>query len=157
LLEDNCDNSGERVMRLKRFIASKYLTCLPGYGTVILRSKKTDFLVAVKALERYVLRFQRMLKRKLQAAIDANRELLVAALLPSVAKSPPARWERFLSNHRSNQEITLMLRSELTNAFGNSNDVFQGMEVRLIFKGVTYESLSDPKFIQVASRENSNA
>jgi len=52
---------------------------------MILRSKKADFLVAVKALARYVLRFQRMSKRKLQVAIDANRELLVAALVPSVA------------------------------------------------------------------------
>ena len=44
------------------------------------------------------------------------------------------------------------LRSELTAAFGNSDGVFQNMHVKAIFKGVTYESLSDPEFMRIASR-----
>jgi len=44
-----------------------------------------------------------------------------------------------------------MLRSELTEAFGLSDDVFQGMKVKALFKGVTYELLSDPEFIRIAS------
>jgi hypothetical protein len=45
-----------------------------------------------------------------------------------------------------------MLRSELTDAFGHSDDVFQGMNVKAIFKGVTYESLSDPEFMRIAGQ-----
>jgi hypothetical protein len=44
-----------------------------------------------------------------------------------------------------------MLRSELTDAFGYSDDVFQEMSVKAIFKGVTYELLSDPEFMRIAS------
>jgi hypothetical protein len=44
-----------------------------------------------------------------------------------------------------------MLRSELTEAFGRSDDLFQEMKVKAIFKGVTYESLSDPEFMRMAS------
>ena len=43
-----------------------------------------------------------------------------------------------------------MLRSELTDAFGLSDDVFRGMNVKAIFKGVTYELLSDPEFMRIA-------
>lgn len=43
-----------------------------------------------------------------------------------------------------------MLQSELTDAFGHSDDVFQDMSVRAIFKGVTYEFLSDPEFMRIA-------
>ena len=78
----------------------RYLINLAGYGTVILRSNKEGFEVAVKALERYVLRFQNRLKKKLQEAIDTNREVLIRALLPSVAQNPPARWKRFLGSIR---------------------------------------------------------
>jgi hypothetical protein len=117
-----------------------------------LRSNKGEFQVAVKALERYVHRFQRRLKKKLQEAIDANREVLTSALLPSVAKTPPARWKRFLGEHPRDQEVEQMLRNELTDAFGHSDDVFQGMNVKAIFKGVTYESLSDPEFMRIAGR-----
>jgi hypothetical protein len=106
----------------------------------------------VKGLERYVHRFQRRLKKNLQAAIDKNREVLIAALLPSVAENPPPRWTRFLGDNPRNREIEEMLRSELTTAFGNSDGVFQNMHVKAIFKGVTYESLSDPEFMRVASR-----
>jgi hypothetical protein len=152
LIDENSEVSGDRVTRLKQFIVKEYLINLPGYGTIILRSNKGEFQVAVKALERYVHRFQRRLKKKLQEAIDANRELLTSALLPSVAKNPPARWKRFLGEHPRDQEVEHMLRSELTDAFGHSDDVFQSMNVKAIFKGVTYESLSDPEFMRIAGQ-----
>ena len=92
------------------------------------------------------------LKKELQKAIDANREVLTSALLPSVAKNPPPRWKKFLGEHPKDQEIEHMLRSELADAFGHSDDVFQDMNVKAIFKGVTYESLSDPEFMRRASQ-----
>jgi hypothetical protein len=153
LIEENSDVSGERVTRLKQFIVKKYLINLPSYGTVILRTNKANFQVAVKALERYIHRFQRLLKKRLQAAIEANREVLTSALLPSVIKNPPLRWKRFLGEHPREQEIERMLRSELTDAFGRSDDLFEQMTVKAIFKGVTYESLSDPEFMRIAAEK----
>lgn len=153
LIDENSDISGERVTRLKQFIVKTYLTNLPGYGTVILRSNKESFQVAVKALERYVHRFQRRLKKKLQRAIDANREVLTSALLPSVAKNPPARWKRLIGDRPSDRAVEDMLSAELTDAFGNSDSVFQNMNVKAIFKGRTYELLSDPEFMRIASKE----
>ena len=126
---------------------------LPGYGTVILRTNKERFQVAVRALERYVHRFQRRLKRKLQQAIDSNREILVDALLPSVIQNPPTRWKRFVGEHPSGREIEDMLRLELQDAFGLSDDVFEEMSVKVVFKGVTYELLNDPEFMRVAAVE----
>lgn len=156
LIGGHSEVSGDRVTRLKQFIADKYLIGLPGHGTVILRDKKTDFQAAVKALERYVHRFQRLLKKKLESAIEANREALTSALLPSIVKNPPDRWQKFLAEHPKDQEIERMLRSELTRAFGRADDVFHEMRVRATFKGVTYESLSDPEFMRIASEKISS-
>jgi hypothetical protein len=153
LIEDNSEVSGDRVTRLKQFIAKKYLINLPAYGTVILRNNKSGFREAVGTLEQYIQRFQRRLKRKLQETIEANREVLAAALLPSVMKSPPVRWQRYLGAHPRNQEVERMLRSELTQAFGHSEDLLQEMKVKVIFKGVTYESLVDTEFMQVATKK----
>jgi len=150
LIEPNSALSGDRVNKLKQFIAQKYLITLQGYGTVILRSNKADFDTAVKALERYVHRFQRLLRKNLQAAIDSNREVLVSALLPSVVENPPNRWKRFLGERPSAKETERLLRSELTKAFGSYEDLFNDMKVKAVFKGVTYESLSDPDFIRIA-------
>lgn len=150
LIEENSELSGERVNKLKQFIAKKYLIGLPGYGNVVLRSNKEDFQTAVKALERYVHRFQRLLQKKLQAAIDANREMLVTALTPGTLTSPPVRWKRYLGNGARREDIERLLRSELTTAFGSTEKLFREMEVKLVFKGVTYESLNDPDFVSVA-------
>jgi len=153
LIDENSEISGDRVTRLKQFIVKEYLINLPGYGTVILRSNKAEFQVAVKALQRYVHRFQKRLKKKLQHAIDANREVLISALLPSIANNPPVRWKPHLGGRPRERNVERMLRSELTDAFGHSDDVFQDMSVKAIFKGVTYESLSDPEFMRIASQE----
>jgi hypothetical protein len=153
LIDENSDVSGDRVAKLKQFIAKDNLIALPGYGTVILRSNKERFQVAVNALERYVQRFQRRLKKKLQIAIDANRKILTTALLPSVLQNPPARWNRFIGQNPKTQDIEDMLRLELKDAFGQSGDVFENMSVKAIFKGVTYELLNDPEFMRIASQK----
>jgi hypothetical protein len=44
-----------------------------------------------------------------------------------------------------------MLRLDLKNAFGQSDDIFEDMTVKVIFKGVTYELLSDAEFMRIAS------
>ena len=152
LIGDNADLSGDRVNKLKQFIVKKYLIQLPGYGAVILRMDKADFEVALSALKKYVVRFQRLLKKKLQAEIDANRELLVAALLPSVTAMPPERWNRFRRANAGTDGIERLLRLELSRAFGNAEDLLEEMTIKAVFKGVTYESLTDPDFIKVARK-----
>jgi len=54
--------SGERVTRLKQWIAKRYLIRLQGYGNVVLRSNKPDFESAVKTLRRYVERFKKLVR-----------------------------------------------------------------------------------------------
>src|ERR1700690_3580476 len=113
LIDENSDVSGDRVARLKQFIVKDNLISLPGYGMVILRSNKERFQVAVKALERYVGRFQARLKKRLQIALDVNREVLTDALLPGVLRNPPHRWKRFIGQNPTPQDVEHMLRLEL--------------------------------------------
>ena len=152
LIEKDAELSGESVTKLRKAIAHRYLKVLPNYGTVVLRRDKTRFERAVKGLRWYIRRFARRQKESLQAAIDKNREVVVSTLLPSVIKSPPKRWRWSLGNAPNEEAIRDLLDTELTNAFGSADDVFQDMKVSLIFKGVTYECLSDPEFIEIASK-----
>jgi hypothetical protein len=153
LIENNSESSGNRVIDLKKHIVKEYLISLPGYGTVVLRTRKEQFEKAVGTLKRYVERFQKRLKVQLQAAMDSNRETLTQALLPGVVARPPKRWSRFIGNNPRREEIERVLRAELAKTFGKAEDVLHDMEVKAIFKGVTYESLNDPEFIRVASEE----
>lgn len=150
LIEEGSELSGDKVTRLKQFIAQKYLINLPGYGSVILRSQKETFEAAVAALAKYIKRFQRQAKKKLQVAIDSNRRVLTEALLPSVEANPPIRWKKFLGTFADRDQISRLLDRELTDAFGSVDDLIAKMKLKVVFKGVTYESLSDPEFQRIA-------
>jgi hypothetical protein len=152
LLEKDAALSGVSVTNLRKAIAKRYLKVLPNYGTVVLRRDKARLQRAVKGLGWYIRGFARRQKERVQAAIDENREVVVTALLPSVIASPPKRWRWALGNSPSNEEIRRLLCDELAKAFGSAEDVFQDMKVSLVFKGITYECLSDPEFIEVAHK-----
>jgi hypothetical protein len=152
LLEKDAELSGESITKLRKAIAHRYLKVLPNYGTVVLRRDKVRLERAVKGLRWYIRGFAKRQKESLQAAIDKNRDVVVSTLLPSVIKSPPKRWRWSLGNTPNEEAIRDLLDTELANAFGSAEDVFQDMKVSLIFKGVTYECLSDPEFIEVASK-----
>jgi len=154
LVPEKSKISGEKVDRLKQWISNNYLTTWSGYGNVILRTRKAAFERAVRTLDRYIKRFQRRLMESLQSDIDQNRELLVSALLPSVAANPPQRWIRKFLGPKpwKEREVESLLRSELKKAFGSAKDVMQEMKLKVVFKGVTYESLVDPEFVRLVEQ-----
>lgn len=152
IIESDAELSGERIIKIKRAIVKRYLTILPGHGTVILRDHKADFLMAVRALERYIHRFQRRQKKRLQTAIDQNRELVISALLPGVCANIPKRWQRGMRSNATPQEVERALRTELECAFGSVEDILSNMNVSVLFKGVTYESLTDADFLSTTQR-----
>jgi len=150
LIEKSSALSGEHIAKRKQQIMASHLIVLENYGTVILREKKEAFLVEVKKLEAEISDFQKRLKQDLQKEIDASRDAVISALLPGVAQNPPARWQPFLGGKPAIEEVERLLRKELTKIFGSAADVCGDMSVTTVFKGVTYELLSDAEFIEVA-------
>lgn len=142
--------SGERAMKLKERIAERFLVNLPGYGNVVLRINKANFEHAVKRLNLYVELFQKLVEKELQKAIDDSRKALVEALLPAVERNPPQRSIRFIGTKPDKSTVRNWLNIELDQVFGNAKKHMSKMEVSVIFKDVTYESLNDAKFIQLA-------
>jgi hypothetical protein len=150
LIEKSSSLSGEHITKRKQQIMASHLIVLENYGTVILRENKEAFLVEVKKLEAEITAFQKLLKQDLQKEIDASRDAVISALLPGVAQKPPVRWQPFLGRQPAIEEVERLLRKELTKIFGSAADVCADMSVTTVFKGVTYELLSDEEFIGVA-------
>jgi hypothetical protein len=142
--------SGEMVRKLRDFIARKFLIQLPGYGNVVLRANKERFERAIRILKGYVARFRRRVEKELQAAIDENRRALVESLIPAVVQNPPSRCTKYLGPNPDREAVEQWLDSAMQSVFGKAPEYIEEMEVKVIFKGVTYESLNDPDFINVA-------
>jgi len=77
--------------------------------------------------------------------IETEARLLT--LTPAVARNPPRQRNMlFLSEEEAFEWLDLTLKRIL----GNAATYLKRMDVTLTIKGVTYELLSDPKFIEVA-------
>lgn len=144
--------SGAEITDHKEKIANDFLVNLPNFGNVILRSKKEEFEAAVNDLEKHIEAFQKELEAKLQKAIDKNRTALVNALAPAVIAQTPDRWKKFLPSNPSPDDIRQVLDCELSDNFGTAERNLKKIDVSLIFKGVTYETLNNPKFIMTVKK-----
>lgn len=142
--------SGEHLQKDKSLIIKKYLRTITGFGSVVLRNRKADFEKEVEQLRADVAKFADAVKNDLQAAMDKNRESLVKAMLPLVKRTTPKEWCRSDGTKPDADMLRQFLDNDLRQSFGTAERLVKQMEVRLVFKGVTYELLTTDKFIQSA-------
>ena len=151
--DEDAKISGQEITDQKEKIVNDYLVNLPNFGNVILRSKKEEFEAAVAGLNKHIEEFQKELKEKLQKAIDKNRAALVNALAPAVIAQTPERWKKFLPPKPSPDDIRQVLDCELADHFGSAERNLKKIDVSLIFKGVTYETLNNPEFVKTVKKK----
>ncbi|RJP35129.1 MAG: hypothetical protein C4527_01110 [Candidatus Omnitrophota bacterium] len=137
-------------------IRNRFLIPLKGYGNVILHANKDQFLEAVDELKKDVEEYQRGIKKDLQKHMDQNAESLVEALLPAVLQRPPDEYKKFFGVDIPKNDIKEFLARDIKDAFGKSEDLVQNMNVKVIFKNLTYESLKDEKFLEIARESMPN-
>ncbi|MCG6535486.1 MAG: hypothetical protein L7F78_12530, partial [Syntrophales bacterium LBB04] len=150
--DEDAKISGKEITEHKERIANDFLVNLPNFGNVILRSKKEEFEAAVDGLKKHIEGFQKELEAKLQKAIDKNRAALVHALAPGVIAQTPGRWKKFLPSNPSPDDIRQVLDCELSDHFGSAERNLKKIDVSLIFKGVTYETLNNPEFVKAVKK-----
>jgi len=146
--EEDQQISGKEIANKKEKIVEDYLTNLPKFGNVILRSKKDEFEKEIDTLKQDITVFQENLKEKLQTAINKNKKSLIDALSPAVAANPPRRWKKYLPDKPTFDQIKRILKLELEKIFGSAESHLKKIEISVIFKGITYETLNDPEFIK---------
>jgi len=144
--------SGDDLLHKKKRITDDYLITLQGYGTVILKSNKYEFQKSINELKTEMECFQKLATETLRNAMEANRESLVNALTPGVLVNPPERWSKVIGKTSSNADKIAMLNDDLDKAFGEVESLVKKMDVKVIYKALTYAMLNDPEFAVVANR-----
>lgn len=142
--------SGEHLQKDKALIAKKYLRMITGYGNVVLRSRKAEFEKDVEKLRADVQAFAAQVKGQLQGEMDKNRDALFKAFLPHIKRRPPQQWCSSDGTKPDADTLRQFLHDELTRAFGTADQLIKQMEVTVVYKGVTFELLTNEKFLAVA-------
>lgn len=134
---------GTEIRRLRDLIVRRFMVQVPTYGYVVRMRDKQRLQLAVKTLQRMLSRSRERECESLQAAIDRSVTALHQSLLPGTINSPPGR-----GNATPESKMTsAVLMEELRNLAGSAHEMLADAEVTLRFKGVTYDTLSDPEFI----------
>lgn len=144
--------SGEHLQKDKGLIAKKYLRAITGFGNVVLRSRKSAFEQEVEELRAAVSAFSEKIKHELQIAMDKTRESLVKAMLPLVKRTTPKEWCKSDGTKPDADTLRQFLDDDLRRAFGTAEQLVKHMEVKLVFKGVTFELLTEPTFRSAAQK-----
>lgn len=150
LLSEGVVAGEETVSKYRLRIMKQHLVALPPYGQVILREGKPKFLECYGRLQRLIACFQKRIQNQLDQEIAKNCSALVEILLPAVRARQPVEWRK--RGVISDDGIRLMLTDALSKAFGTAEGIVTKMSATLTFKGVTYESLKDPEFIELVRK-----
>jgi len=150
IVDEDSDLSEKKLREERKRIADTYLTPIKGFGTVILRSNKEQLEKEVEGLEAMVTDFQNRLKERMEGLMTENAKKLAVALFPSVREHPPKYWIRFLGPNPTVEALEEQLVRDIRGAFGDVEKLTKAMSVGLVFKGVTYETLTNPEFADLA-------
>lgn len=157
---DTVDEAGtlseQAIHKKRKEICETYLRPLKGYGVAILRTNRTAFESDVEGLRKLVEAFAGGLKAKLEKIIQLNVSMLVDTLLPAVMKNVPRHWTATLGKSPDAQACRRQLTTELCSIVGNAEDLVSAMKVSVIFKGVTYQNLTEKDFIEIAKEQFPN-
>lgn len=144
--------SGKPLAKARHRLIKTHLQLLPGYGYVVLRANKHAFLEDLTTLTALVDGFRAEVNEKLEAQLTQRVAELAKALLPAVKASPPMEWLVPTGSQSRDERLLRNLKADLKEAIGSPHDYAGGMHVRVSFKDVTYESLSDKRFLAVARK-----
>lgn len=144
--------AGRPLARLRKRIADRYLHPIAGYGSVLLRGQEEAFRREVKDLETAVEAFQSTVRDELEAELQKRISELCDALVPAIAARPPLPVWGLARPWRDAAEAKDWIREDLLRAIGHAERYVGAMNVKVIFKDVTFESLNDPQFMEAARK-----
>jgi len=155
LIGKNSKLSEKKLADKKKKIIDLYLIHIKGYGSVILRSNKEKFDKEVNLFKEDIKKFQLDIEENLNKEITQNIKTLVTALFPAVKRRHPERWNKYIFSTEKkdrDKEIKELLQNEITEAFGTAKKLIDEMVATIIYKGITYELLNNPNFIEAAMK-----
>lgn len=151
LIGEKSELSGKILTDRKNEILKNYTRQLgKPFGSVILRANKDKFCEDIESLRKELSEHQKKIKDKLQEEIDETRGKLIDMLMPVIMEHPP---DDLKSQIPHLQKLTVeqcrrYLKNVLQRIIKSPDELIKEMKLEVLFKGITYETLHNEKFIE---------
>lgn len=147
--------SADEIEKERKQIYTDFLISITGHGQIISKTRRPEFDKRVLQLRTRVERFADAVRPKLKEAIELSLQKITEGLLPNLIKNPPPQLcKASTSTKPSEAELRKAVRLELEKAFkvvDNINEFYQP-SVKVVFKELTYETITDSKFSEQLKR-----
>lgn len=146
---------GKKAQALRREVESirrEHTRALGTFGSIALRANRPRLEKAIAKIREQVETFQKDVRARLQKELDHSQKQLVASVLPGLKKAPPEALLSAIVGKPTVDQLRRWIEDQLARSFPPLDRLVSEMQVKVAFKGVTYETLNDPQF-QIAVRE----
>ena len=144
--------SGRTIARKVDELRRVALKPIPGFGQTIRRIDRERFEQDLHNLRCELSKYQTQMANDLEAEIQKSKESLIKALVPALLRNPPREMLYGITGNPDKAHCERFLRRELDKIFPSAAKLRGQMNLRCTFKGVTYETLNDPTFIEHCRR-----
>jgi hypothetical protein len=152
LIDPSSALSSKTIDRKVANLRRTFLRNIPQRGQVMLRTKRPDFEAAMADVKKVVAEFQEQLRGQLDADLEKSKTALVNAIVPSIARNPPPKLRHQIIDEVTDEDARKYVEELLNREFPTVDELISDMFLGCTFKGVTYETLADPKFQEQVKR-----
>lgn len=132
-------------------LRKKYTVPLGSFGIVYLKENHQAIEKEKEAIQKRIDQKQEELIKLVDREFNAAKKEIGKLLYPLVRKNPPADFLRW--NIPSDPDsIKAYIRERLDDEFGAPWKMVEGMQLKIIYKDITYEMLIDPAFNDAIKR-----
>jgi hypothetical protein len=124
----------------RREIEQGFLYKVPGFGTVIFRSRRKAFDEQIEHFKGRVKDYSSAMEKQIEKATNETIAKLTQVILPLVKQNPPARYLKSALSDPSDEDFRNALKIDLERNFGKPDAVMKPT-VKVLFKDVAYETI----------------
>lgn len=150
------DISQDSIFKKRGEIEERFLVHIPNVGAVMRRSDQAAFSAEVAKLKVQIESFAERARKKLVDHFVTIAKDLASELLEDVMKDIPSGWKKKLGSHPDSEQVRWFITDALLKSFGDPDNRINRMDVKTVFKDVTYEMLNEPDFIAIVSERFPN-
>ncbi len=147
IIEKSSDLSGDTIRLEVNQLRKSYTKKIGMYGSVLLKSKKSEFEKDVDKIRGEIKAFQESLEKKLSKEIEESRCRLSDLLTPNVQRNPPSDLSgQIIEKTPTFDQAKQYVEKKLKEIFPSADAVIEKMSLEYIMKGVTHELLLKKEF-----------
>ena len=124
------------------------------YGRVILKSIRCIFDKRIMEFEKEIHEYKENLKRNLGGEINKSKAQIIDYYLPRIKVSPPDRLlGQTMERPIGDDTVRDWIGRQLDSVFPDSESLINGMDLEVIYRDFTFDTLNDKKFSEIVRKK----